>query len=154
PSQNGIPVSVQTMKLITQIAFQRAQDFNISFRVKAAHSRPVMRETQFRLAVRRQQHQSNIDEFVFHRVRHVTQEEEAALLPAGHHCTAILCSCSASTHAGNGWREELRKAVIRSRTLPRRAMISSASFSSACQSCPTHSGGISPEISRTIPGSS
>src|SRR6185312_6474900 len=111
-----------------------------------------MREAQFRLATLRQQHQPDVDEFVFYRIGHIAQNKKVAPLFRNHHCTAIFFS--ASVQAGNGCREELRKAVIKSRTLPRRAMISSVNFSSACQSWPTHSGGMSPAISRTIFGSS
>src|SRR5260221_7946228 len=62
----------------------------------------------------------------------------------------FVAGCS---HLENGCREELRNALISSRTWPRRSMIVSTSSSSACQSLPVHSGGISPAMARMMTGS-
>src|SRR5215472_3033357 len=141
-------IAVHFPQFLAQIALQSFQDFHIDLGIKAAYTRPVMSKAYFRAARGRQQHQPDVHKLVLHRVRGVAQQEETTLL-FGHYCTADFCAFfgAGCPHAGKGCREELRKAMISSRTFPRRAMIASTSFSSAAQSLPVHSGGMLPAIS-------
>src|SRR5260221_1590789 len=157
PPQNELMVAVQRAQFFAQISLQSLQHFQVSFRIETAHTRPIPGKTHLRPACRWQQHQADVDELILHRVGRVAKHEEAARDFRSHHCTpdffAADFSMAAALHPGKGWRDELRKAKISSRTLPRRSTIVCTSLSSGRPSLTAHSGGMAPAISSMIDGS-
>src|ERR1051326_4085765 len=110
-------VAVHLAQFFAQVGFERFQEFNVSLWIKTADARPVAGEADFGSTAGREQHQADVDEFVFDRVGRVAQDKETTILLLRHHCTfhSVAPLQTANVYRQLGIRLLLHQAAQRAR---------------------------------------